>query len=181
MSYGNTIRNINTLRQINNARRAITYHADVELPEAKKNLNGMTWRIILSVCIMKDCLDPIKDFCLSGLQVIPVIGQALGGIVTVLVFFVGMLIVGTIMLYWRFNGVSVFVPNLNRSATRYILKSLGLLTLFLDFLPYISTIPWTSIYFYLNVRMENRDREKGRQLREEYRLGMNRGIKREFG
>ena len=176
MSYGNTIRNINTIRHINNARRDISYQTEGEIPEAKKDLGGAGWKIILSICLMKDfLLDPIKLFCLTGAQAIPVVGQALGGVVTVLVLFVGMLIFGTIMLYWYSNGVSVFFAKFKRNMIKKLfIKGLSLLGLFLDFLPFISILPWTSIYFYLNVRMENKDREEGRREREEYILAMNR-------
>ena len=176
MGYINTIRQINTLRNINNARRDISYRTEINPPEAKKNLGGMGWKIILAICLFKDLLlDPIKFLCLTGAQAIPVVGQALGGVVTALVFFVGMLIVGTIMLYWRFNGVSVFFAKLKRNMIKKIfIKSLSFLGLFLDFLPFISILPWTSIYFYLNVRMENKDRAEGRKAREEFNLAVNR-------
>ncbi len=176
MSYGNTIRQINTLRHINNARRNISYRTEVELPEAKKNLGGAGWKIVLSICLFKDILlDPIKFLCLTGAQAIPVVGQALGGIVTVLVFFVGMLIVGTIMLYWRFNGVSVFFAKFKRNMVKKIfIKGLSFLGLLLDFLPFISILPWTSIYFYLNVKMENEERKAGRKAREDHILAINR-------
>ena len=165
MSYGNTI----------------AYQTEIKPPKSKKNLGGMGWKIILSVCLMKDfLLDPIKFFCLTGAQAIPVIGQALGGIVTILVFFVGMLIVGTIFLYWYFNGVSVFFAKFKRNMTKKLfIKGLTLLGLFLDFLPFISILPWTSIYFYLNVRMENKDRAEGRREREEFNFGINRKL--EYG
>ena len=176
MSYSNTIRTINTLRHINNARRAINYRTGIKIPEAKKDLNGMGWKIILSICLMKDfLLDPIKFLCLTGAQAIPVVGQALGGVVTILVFFVGILIMGTIMLYWQFNGVSVFFhPFRKKMMRKLLIKGLTLLGLLLDFIPYISILPWTSIYFYLNVKMENKEREEGRREREEHILAINR-------
>lgn len=154
----------------------IDYQMEIKIPpEAKKPLGSMGWHIFLVVVLIKDVLlDPIKSFCLTGAQAIPVAGQALGGVVEVLVFFIGMLLTGSIMLYWKFNGVSVFFPNFKRNAMKKMLiKGLSLLGLFLDFIPIISILPWTTIYFYLNVKMENRDREEQRREREEYILAIN--------
>ena len=169
MNYGNIIRYGNAIRQIN-------YRTEIKVPEAKKDLGSMGWKIILTICLMKDLLlDPVKFICLTGVQVVPVVGQALGAVVAILVFFAGMLVVGTIMLYWRFNEVSVLFPNCKRKLIKkMIIKGLSLSGLFLDFIPFISILPWTSIYFYLNVKMENHERAEDRKEREETILAINR-------
>jgi len=152
------------------------YQTEIKIPpEAKKPLGSMGWHVFLVIVLIKDVLlDPIKSFCIGGVNVVPVVGQALGGVVEILVFFIGMILTGSIMLYWKFNGVSVFFPNFKRKfVMRMFIKILSLLGLLLDFIPIISILPWTTIYFYLNVKMENQDREEQRKEREDYILAIN--------
>lgn len=158
-----------------NTLQHIKYHADVDLLDAKGNLGGMGWRIILTLCIIKDfLLDPLKFLSLTIVQTIPVIGQALGVVVVALIFFIGVFIAITIFLYWRLNNVGLFLTRFKRKMMlKLFIKGLTLLGLFLDFLPFISILPFTVIYFYLNVRMENGDREDRRKEQEEHILAIN--------
>ena len=135
----------------------------------------MGWHIFLVIVLIKDVLlDPAKNLLLTGAQAVPVVGQALGFTVSALVFCLGMFLTMSIMMYWRFNGVSVFFPNFKRNVMKKMLiKGLSLLGLFLDFIPIIDILPWTTIYFYLNVKMENQDREEQKKEREDYILAIN--------
>jgi len=143
----------------------MSYQEKTNLPKAKKPLNPMGWGIILTIILMKDVLlDPAKDLLLMGVQVIPVVGQSLGMVVSTLVFFIGLMIDGSILLYWFFNGVNILsVKSRKKAAKKMILKALSLLGLLLDFIPIISILPWTTIYFYLNVKMENEERAEMRK------------------
>lgn len=146
----------------------MSYKEETNLSKAKKPLNPMSWGIILTIVLMKDILlDPLENICVTGIQVIPVVGQALGGVVTTLVFFTGLIIDGSILLYWFFNGVNVFsVRSRKNMAKKMTLKACSFLGLFLDFIPIISILPWTTIYFYLNVKMENEERAEMRKEEE---------------
>lgn len=113
--------------------------------EGEKKIGGPGFWIMMVIAIIDDVFDVISTLFFFLINLIPVIGQALGGVAGTISVFLGMLISGTLILYLHFSGVSL----LSRKMASKILL------LLLEQVPLLGMLPLTTVFFYLTVKSEN--------------------------
>jgi hypothetical protein len=113
--------------------------------KGEKKIGGAGYWIMLVIAIIDDALDILSTFFFFLINLIPIIGQALGAVSATLSIFLGMLITGTLLLYFHFSGVSLFSKKVASK----------LLLLLLEQVPLLGGLPFTTISFYLTIKAEN--------------------------
>lgn len=113
--------------------------------EGEKKIGGPGFWIMMVIAIIDDSFDVIATLALFLINLIPVVGQAIGAVGGALSVFLGMLISGTLILYLHFNGVNLLS---RKMASK-------LLLLLLEQVPLLGVLPLTTAFFYLTVKSEN--------------------------
>ena len=111
----------------------------------EKKIGGPGFWIMLVIAIIDDFLDIVATLAIFLINLIPVVGQAVGAVGETLSVFLGMLISGTLILYLHFSGVNLLS---RKMASK-------LLLLLLEQIPLLGALPLTTAFFYLTVKTEN--------------------------
>ena len=111
----------------------------------EEKIGGPGFGIMMVIAIIDDSLDIVSSLLIFVVNLVPVVGQAVGAVGGMLSIFLGILVSGTLLLYLHFNGVSLLS---RRTAKK-------LLLLLLEQIPLLGALPLTTAFFYLTVRSEN--------------------------
>lgn len=140
-----------------NRRSIKKYVEDYVASQTTEKLGGPLYWILLILVLFEDISDPFADMILVGIQIIPVIGQALGAVVFLINTLLGFYISGIVFLYLFFNGSRGVSKMVTRSKF-WLFKTIALMLV--DSIPILGMLPFTTLAFLYAVRTINKGRKK---------------------
>ena len=133
------------------------YIEDYVTSEETEKLGGPLYWILLSVVIFEDTSDLFADIVTLGIQIIPVVGQALGAVILLMNTLLGFSITGIVFLYLYFNGSRGVSKMVTRSKF-WLFKTIALMLA--DSIPILGMLPFTTLAFMYAVKTINKGRQK---------------------
>lgn len=139
-----------------NRRYIQKYVEDYITSKKEEKLGGPLLWIILTLVLFEDASD-LSDIIILGIQLIPVVGQAVGAVMlltnTLLGFFTG----GIVWMYLFFNRGNL-LSKMGGKAKFWLFKTMALMLA--DYIPILGMLPLTTLAFLYAIKTINNGRKE---------------------
>ena len=139
-----------------NNRAIRRYVEDYIASRSTEKLSGPLLWIILTLVLFEDASD-LSDIIVLGIQLIPVVGQAIGAVMVLMNTLFGFFTTGIVWLYLFSNRGGVASKMIGK-AKFWLFKTIALMLV--DYIPILGMLPFTTLAFMYAVKTINKGRKE---------------------